>query len=483
MKQTLHNLSTLVVAAVAMLGGLDAARAQATNDAPVPPRASSSASVWYGVGGCVAANCHGGGALPGGEYTHWFNFDTSHRRAYAVLLEPRAKEMAAALGPTPAHEDRRCLACHSMKTGAADQELGPLFAVEYGVGCESCHGAAGAWVALHTQSIWKGQGGQPSLTKEQKAAYGFRDTKDMATRADSCVVCHVGSPNATVDHDLIAAGHPRLNFELAAYQAHEPHHWNDKRLRNGDPSLGIPGDKSYEARLWLIGQLKSAQATVEVLAARADEQSRKSVDNVTADFADYDCHACHHDLADESWRRSPGHTGSSLGLPQFGTWYFSTARQVASQARDIFGDEGGSANQSLGEVEDLFTQARLGGVSHTKLAPAARKAAEDLKKLAEIARNHPLEPAQLRNLLTLVTSSPVDTLNWDEATQHYLAVAAIARSLADHRGEDPDSLPRRSIDGFVQRLRYPAGFDTPRGFTPAGLETLFGTVRTTYLQN
>jgi hypothetical protein len=86
-----------------------------------------------------------------------------------------------------------------------------------GVGCESCHGASGRWLGPHTTLGWRDR------PWPEKAALGMRNTKDLASRARLCAGCHVGDggsddlPARDVNHDLIAAGHPRLNFELSAY--------------------------------------------------------------------------------------------------------------------------------------------------------------------------------------------------------------------------------------------------------------------------
>ena len=79
-----------------------------------------------------------------------------------------------------------------------------------GVNCESCHGPAQLWLAEHTQYGWNNR---PPLEKER---LGMRPTRELPERAAVCVGCHVGPPGRDMNHDLIAAGHPRLNFEFAA---------------------------------------------------------------------------------------------------------------------------------------------------------------------------------------------------------------------------------------------------------------------------
>src|SRR5262249_7174292 len=151
-----------------------------------------------------------------------------------------------------------------------------------GVGCESCHGPAEKWKAVHYLPGWKDRSDREQL--------GFLDTKDLAVRAESCVACHVGSPNREVNHDLIAAGHPRLRFDLGAYLANYPKHWSDARDKAGRPAL--------EAQVWAIGQVVSAQAAVKVLQHRA-----AAADKPWPEFAEYDCFACHHSLSAPNWRQ------------------------------------------------------------------------------------------------------------------------------------------------------------------------------------
>ena len=88
----------------------------------------------------------------------------------------------------------------------------------------------------------------------------------MAVRAGVCVDCHIGAPGAdgmparNMDHDMIAAGHPRLTFEMSAFLANMPHHWDDRAEKSRD---------DYSAHVWAVGQVASTQAALRLLAARA----------------------------------------------------------------------------------------------------------------------------------------------------------------------------------------------------------------------
>ena len=98
-----------------------------------------------------------------------------------------------------------------------------------------------------------------SRLENEGARIRFRATKELAERAKVCTRCHVGrrSPDGLltqeVNHDLIAAGHPRLNFEFAAYQENLPVHWDEKE-RNAAADFPAPGvgrrsTRHHEGRL------------------------------------------------------------------------------------------------------------------------------------------------------------------------------------------------------------------------------------------
>jgi hypothetical protein len=71
-----------------------------------------------GTYGCSARACHGGleplrgSSVLQNEHTTWILHD-KHADAYRVLFNERSQTIARNLGGKPAHEDVRCLACHT----------------------------------------------------------------------------------------------------------------------------------------------------------------------------------------------------------------------------------------------------------------------------------------------------------------------------------------------------------------------------------
>lgn len=419
-----------------------------------------------GVAGCTAASCHGGKSLVGGEATAWLTRDVAHRRAYDVLFNETSVRMAKQLGLKAAHTEARCLACHSTEAAHHGGVKGERFAVEFGVGCESCHGAAGAWVTRHTERSWR------SLSSAQKSEFGFRDLKLLNARAEKCVACHVGSPQATVDHDLIAAGHPRLAFEMSAYHALLPKHW--------DAAVELQRDPTQELRLWAIGHATSAKALSDVAVARAEAAIKTGSKHVVPDLAEFDCHACHHDLAEPTRGRPT--LRDSLGSPRWGSWSVPSARFAARESQRLFGREGAAAESSLGQLVKLMQQSRLGIAPAEQLSPIARKASTDLADWSHWLEKSETGEPQMSQLLHRLVASETDfewLPTWDGQTQRYLGIVATSRSLHTTTGRAPFSFASDAdvLAKFRRHLAYPVGYDTPRGFDPATVERIVPELR------
>ena len=132
-----------------------------------------------------------------------------------MLLGAPAQAIARKLGMTEAPQSAgQCLDCHAHNVPAARR--GPKFVLADGVACETCHGPAQRWITSHVE---------PNATHAQNLANGMYATADDVQRARLCLSCHFGIADKFVDHRLIAAGHPRLSFELDTFSQIEPAHF------------------------------------------------------------------------------------------------------------------------------------------------------------------------------------------------------------------------------------------------------------------
>lgn len=301
----MHKWVPVTLAAGAVLIAIGAAGlfGRAPRPTPAIPTSAALESVTahpntIGVGGCASSGCHGGSAIQSltgtlddrtwaGSAAHWLAVDP-HTRAYAALESPLAKSIMERFAPGfGATEDVRCLACHTNPSLADVDAISRerLMRLE-GVNCEACHGNAGKWMPLHT--TW---------TAANRAA-GYDSTGmvklfDIGERALMCAGCHVGAPAdesrgypvRDMNHDMIAAGHPRLNFDFADFQRLLTPHWKEE-----------DGSSEFEVKAWLVGRAAHAEAAAKLT---ADRETRGKAGAATwPEFAESSCVSCHHKLGD-----------------------------------------------------------------------------------------------------------------------------------------------------------------------------------------
>ena len=276
---------------------------------------------YVGLRNCSAAACHGqegrarGDSIWRNEYQTWASQD-KHSNAFFLLYDESSQAMAQRLGLGNPFEEDRCLACHSLNPANREED----FDISEGVSCEACHGPASGWVASHyTQGH----------TRAQSLAAGMFDTKDLVRRTELCLSCHVGSPDKNVDHELIAAGHPDLVFEIQAFSSRMPRHWRED-------------SEDWEgARLWMIGQALTLRETLNQLYRRADPSQWYGLD-----LADLECSSCHHSLSLPSRRQERGYSGRP-GLPPLDPSAEIVWRRVPSI---VLGDNNDSLSTEMEEL-------------------------------------------------------------------------------------------------------------------------------------
>jgi hypothetical protein len=164
------------------------------------------------VATCAASQCHGsavpreGSSVLQNEYVTWTQ-DDPHSLAYEVLSNSRSRGIAARLGLGSATTAKICLDCHADNVPA--QLRGERFHLSDGVGCEACHGGAENWLATHYN--------QPTVTHAANLEAGLYPTESVAERGELCLSCHLGTRDNFTTHRIMAAGHPRLAFELDTF--------------------------------------------------------------------------------------------------------------------------------------------------------------------------------------------------------------------------------------------------------------------------
>ncbi|NQV25249.1 MAG: hypothetical protein HQ518_12870 [Rhodopirellula sp.] len=445
----------------------------AADSAAVPDRARH----FVGVGGCSAANCHGGDGTRGpvgSEYSIWIQND-KHAEAFSVLYNETSQRMAKLLKlDKPAHQATLCLNCHAPQNDppfSNENPHGSLSALLDGVSCEACHGAASEWLGPHVRHDWA------KKSPEDKARLGFRDTKNLWNRSKVCADCHVGEPGRDVNHDLYAAGHPRLFFEMSAFHANMPAHWdrNDDRQRTGPER----GKSSFEAKLWAIGQLASAEAALDLLVHRADnarddfvlrDKAAKYPSGETVavwpEFAETGCFACHHNLDSPSWRQKRGYASRNAGGYPWGTWLFPILPTVVESTGTA---DLGSADSALSKLTREMARSypnRNAVVSNAKELQAV------LTQSAHKLDSQQLTADQIAAWMkgVSVVANSASQQSWDGATQSWLSLTAIHQGLTDVTGstEKPSAKSQQinaSLEKIRSHLEFPTGFDSPENFS------------------
>lgn len=403
-------------------------------------------SHFLGSPSCGSASCHNlnqGRGKTGSEYTTWTGFDP-HHQAYEALFHPRSDRIMKNLfntGAGSAGSNQLCLNCHATNRGDA-RHAGPGFTLTEGVGCESCHGGASKYISVHftAKSL-----AMSSSEKEEKL--GLRNTRDLSSRAAICADCHVGNAGRgmEVNHDLIAAGHPRLNFELSAFLANYPKHWKDADERKRHPD--------FQARAWEVGQIESARAALKLLADRAEPKAP----GPWPEFTEYDCFSCHKDLRMNGRNYRHGYSGKPGSSP-WGTWFYNDTLKMA------IGKEFESAfpqdlKKEMGAWAEPRKAARLARAADSALALASRHVQSAPTRDAGKIR------ASMKQLADLGAARG-DRLSWDEGAQIFLGLAAMHNTWSDlNPGLVPGEITR-DLEKLRSLLRnsFPKGFDSPKLF-------------------
>ena len=259
---------------VAMLGALAAGGAIAER--------------FEGVASCAGSTCHGraegnGAVVRQDELRLWQEPSAragAHSRAYAGLVSPRGQRIAGTLGLGSAGSAAACLGCHATPAGPR----GDRFQISDGVGCEGCHGAASGWIASHYAV---------GASHAANVGGGMTALDNPQVRAGVCLDCHLGSgkPGQFVTHAMMAAGHPRLSFELDLFSALQQH-WD------ADADYAARKPQSDGVRLWAVGQAEAVQRSL-TLFQRADLASN----GLFPEFTFFDCHSCHRGINDNPERQ------------------------------------------------------------------------------------------------------------------------------------------------------------------------------------
>ena len=413
------------------------------------PADASKGYKYVGPGSCSASACHGGiqardtTKVLQNEYSTWIVQDR-HARAYTVLNQPLAQRMAKILKISDPTKAQKCLVCHALSVPA--EQRGSQFDIAEGVSCESCHGPSEKWLGPHVQS---------GARHADMVRLGLVDNKDLAVRSKKCLTCHLGAPGLEVNHEMLAAGHPDLTFELDSFSSIEPPHWVEKAPDSKAPIE----DKLFGVRIWSIGQATQLEAGMRRLARHARGEGW-SPDHpaVWPEYTEMDCMTCHHSLTkpEDSWRQQEGYGARRPGNPPYNPSRYAVFRHLAKSADPATAAE---LDSTLTEISTLVAELQP---DRAALAAKCDRGAALAGDLARKMRDTTYDRAQTERLMREIAADSDGISLQGERSAEQAAMALDSLYLAYANMAGANSELKGDIEQMYRLLDNPSAYSAPK---------------------
>lgn len=486
-----HNAARSWMLAITLLSCVLAVSGNAQEKTGTPARK------YNGSGSCSASACHGGvqiididtrrmtGAHIWQNESFTWSTQDPHFKGYTALQTPRSKKISFLLKrPTLPENDRQCLGCHAL---APAPGLQARLVFPEGVSCESCHNASSDWFESHFQHAASAPKCPSQTNTANSIRLGMHPMRDAVKRSEKCLTCHVGTKDYEVNHEMIAAGHPDLLFELDLFSARMPRHWATPNELNA-LCENIPKDSNYEVRLWAAGQAVQLREALSRLARRADRAQHPNPGEPPKwpELSELDCFSCHHSVNSnyldpnydryganshpkglESWRQNRGYENRAPGSPPWNSAHYTVFRILLKTLDRSDSDRFESewhrlytvASQLNSPAKDVSEQAQK---ALAVVAPLVEKVASEFKPSPEA--NKPL----LRQIMLRISAEADHIANEDtrSAEQAYMALDSLFRSYEGIKtGDTLENAPHKEVGRKIRALYKlfdnPSGYDAP----------------------
>lgn len=437
---------SVVLAIVAISAAIFPLAAHSQNRAissPQTAKPDDAVGKYTGPGSCASSTCHGSivprtdNRVLQNEYSIWIVKD-KHSKAFAALTGPIGERMGKILAIGSAETAPKCLACHALNV--PETLRGRTFELSEGVSCESCHGPAAGWLGPHTERDW---------THQKSLALGMYDTRDLSKRSEKCLTCHLGNDEKSVDHEMIAAGHPDLFFELDTFSDVMPRHWKVP----GEPGEAAGADPWYNVRELTTGQAVQLRQSLLRLASR-------SRGKIWPEYSELQCYACHHSLTppEQSWRQARGYPGRRPGNPPWNPSRYAVFRDVVHQ---LDGDNAEKLDSELSHLGQLMSQLNP---DRDAVAASATNLAHLADELLAKMNSTAYDPAMTLRLLQNISGDADDISSQGEHSAAQAAMAVQSLFLAYDQNEKLQNSAqlRAAIKGLFQELQNPSAYDPAR---------------------
>ena len=395
--------------------------------------ADAEPSKYTGPGSCSSPSCHGGvqprtdTTVLQNEYSTWVVRD-KHAHAFINLTNPVGTRIAKIMGLPSPDTAPRCLACHALDV-PPDQRA-RTFDLTDGVGCENCHGPASAWLGPHTTRGWN---------YDKSLELGMYNTRDLVHRSEKCLSCHLGTPDKFVDHELIAAGHPDLYFELDSFISVMPAHWNEV---DKDPWFGV--------RALGVGQAVQLREQLKRVA-------RESQSGIWPEYSELDCFACHHSLtaAKDSWRQERGYADHRPGNTPFNLSRYVVLRHLIEQS------DSAAAQQLKSEIDKLYALVTALGSDRRQIASQATTTAELAERLAQRFDSAKFDQAGAMRLMKSISADadPISEQGERSAEQATMALDSLFVAYTKNSKLANEPRIRAGINALFRQLDDPSAYN------------------------
>ncbi len=211
------------------------------------------------VGADQCAKCHQPEVQQWMRTPHFSTFDELHRTQ-------RAKEIADRLGERSIKRSEVCTQCHYTQ-----QKQEERLRVVAGVSCESCHGGAADWLAIHAdyggEGITKEMESAPHRAQRiaESVARGINNPHNIYLIARQCYDCHT-VPNERL---VNAGGHLAGSeaFEIVAWSQGMVRH---NFLRTGGTTNGSPSTAELRV-MFVVGAMTDLEYSLRAVAAATEK--------------------------------------------------------------------------------------------------------------------------------------------------------------------------------------------------------------------
>lgn len=395
--------------------------------------ADAGPSKYTGPGACSSPSCHGGvqprneTSVLQNEYSTWVVRD-KHAHAFLNLTNPVGTRIAKIMGLGAPDTAPRCLACHALDV-PVDQRARTLDVVD-GVGCENCHGPSSAWLGPHTTRGWN---------YDKSLDLGMYNTRDLVKRSEKCLSCHLGTADKYVDHELIAAGHPDLYFELDSFMAVMPPHW-----------MEADKDRWFAVRALSVGQAVQLREQLKRVA-------RESQSGTWPEYSELDCFACHHNLtaAKDSWRQERGYAGRRPGNTPFNLSRYVVLRHIAAETDPAV------AHQLQAETDKLYSLVTAPGSDRRQISAQAAATAEIADGLAQRLNGYKFDPVQTTRLMKSIAADADGIAEQGErpAEQATMALDSLFIAYSENGKMANEQQIRAAITALFRQLDDPSSYN------------------------